>query len=353
VIAKCRARVVSVWRNLVHRDRAERLLDEELRAAVDLLIDEKVSAGMRPDEARRVARLELGSLESLKDAVRDARTGASIDAIVRDIRYTLRLFKRSPGFTAIAIATLALGIGVNAAMFSAVDAVLIRPLPYADADRLVMVWDDSSRTGSAKFYSTPPEWSEWRRHNTVFSDIAASQPGDAALSSDSEPEDLAARKVTGNFWTVLGAQPLLGRVFTEDEDTRGARVVVISHGLWQRRFGASPGIVGRTITLNDQPYEVVGVMPRAFSFMPVRDVDIWMPTSFSAGMLRNWGWHDVHCVARLKPGVTLQQARESMAALSLRVSAPHVKPPRAAVVTPLRKDLAGNTRTALIALLCA
>ena len=141
----------------------------------------------------------------------------------------------------------------------------------------------------AKFFSTPPEWSEWRRHNTVFTDIAASQPGDAALSNDGEPEELPARKVTGNFWSVLGAQPLLGRVFTEDEDTRGARVVVISHGLWQRRFGGSPDVVGRTITLNDTPYEVIGVMPREFYFMPARDIDVWMPTSFSPGMLQELG----------------------------------------------------------------
>src|SRR5438552_10006051 len=118
---------------------------------------------------------------------------------MNDLKFALRQLRKNPGFTAVAVLTLALGIGANTAIFSAVDAVLIRPLPYADADRLVMIWDDTSRTGSAKFYSTPPEWSEWRRHNTVFSDIAASQPGDAALSSDSEPEDLAARKVTGNF----------------------------------------------------------------------------------------------------------------------------------------------------------
>ena len=275
-----------------------------------------------------------------------------LEQLARDVGYGLRQVRRNPMFSGIAIATLALGIGVNTAMFSAVDAVLIRPLPYVDADRLVMVWDDSRRTDSAKFFTSPPEWQEWRRHNTVFTDIAASQPGDAVLSNDGEPEQLPARNVTGNFWSVLGAPPLLGRVFTEDEDVRGARVVVISHGLWQRRYGASPDVLGRTITLNDNPYEVIGVMPREFYFMPARDIDIWMPASFSAGMLRNFGWHDVHTVARLKPGVTLQQAQESMAALNLRVTA-HLKPSRAAVVTPLRDELAGKTQTSLIVLLCA
>ena len=276
------------------------------------------------------------------------------EQLARDLGHSLRQIRHNPGFSAIAIATLALGIGANTAMFSAVDAVLIRPLPYADADRLVMVWDDNSRVGdSAHFYSTPAEWYEWRRLNTVFTDMAASQPGDAALSGNGEPEELPARKVTGNFWSVLGARPLLGRVFTEDEDARGDRVVVISHGLWQRRFGASSDVIGRTITLNDTPHEVIGVMPRGFYFMPARDIDVWMPTSFTPQNLKHWGWHDVHIVARLKPGVTIDQAGQEMAALSLRVSAENVRVPRSAAVTPLREELAGKTYTSLFVLLAA
>jgi predicted permease len=325
------------------RAQKERDLEREIQNHLDLEAEESGYGG-----ARRV----FGNPTLVKEDVREAWGWTRLEQLARDVRYGLRQVRRNPAFSSIAIATLALGIGVNTAMFSAVDAVLIRPLPYADAERLVMVWD-SIRTGESKFFSTPPEWREWRRQNTVFTDIAASQPGGAALSSDAGPEELPARKVTPNFWSVLAAQPLLGRVFTEDEDARGVRVVVISHGLWQRRFGASPDIVGRTITLNDNAYEVVGVMPREFYFMPARDIDIWMPTSFSAAMLRNWGWHDVHCVARLKPGVTLQQAKETMAALSLRVSAEHVKPARSAVVSPLREDLAGKTYTSLIVLLCA
>jgi putative ABC transport system permease protein len=274
-----------------------------------------------------------------------------LEQFARDIGYGMRQVRRNPVFSGIAIATLALGIGVNTAMFSAVDAVLIRPLPYTDADRLVMIWDVLKNDD--KFFPTPPEWQAWRRDNAVFTDIAATQPARVSMSSDGDPEELPARKVTANFWAVLGAQPILGRVFTEDEDTRGERLVVISHGLWQRRFGASPGVVGRALVLNDTPYTVVGVMPREFYFMPARDIDIWMPASFSAGMLRNWGWHDLHCVGRLKPGVTLRQAQTAMAALNLRVSEEHrLKPARSAVVTPLREDLAGKTYASLIVLLC-
>ena len=156
--------------------------------------------------------------------------------------YGLRQVRRNPLFSGIAIATLALGIGGITAMFSAFDAVLIRPMPYADADRLVMIWDDMAKSDvTTRHNPTPAEWIEWRRLNTVFTDLASSQPGDATLSGDGEPEQVPARKVTWNFWSVLGAQPMLGRVFTEDEDNKGVRVVVISHGLWQRRFGGAPG----------------------------------------------------------------------------------------------------------------
>jgi putative ABC transport system permease protein len=272
---------------------------------------------------------------------------------MNDLKFAFRQLLKNPGFTAVAVLTLALGIGANTAIFSAVDAVLIRPLPYADAGRLVMIWDQMSRTGSPKFFSTPPEWLEWRRSNTVFTDIAATDPGQVTLSGDGDPEELPGRRVTGNLWTVLGVQPLLGRVFTEEEDTQGVRVAVISYGLWQRRFGASPDVLGRKIILNDTPYEVIGVMPREFYFMPARDIDVWIPTSWSAVHLTRWGWHDLHCVARLKPGVTLQQAKESMAALSLRVTSQHLNRPRAAVVVPLREELAGKTQMSLAVLMGA
>jgi len=326
------------------RAQRERDLEREIRNHLDLEAEESGADG---------AQRAFGNALLVKEDVRAAWGWARLEQVAYDVRYGLRQIRRNPGFSCVAIATLALGIGVNTAMFSAVDAVLVRPLPYVDADRLVMIWNGRNGIGDSKFYTTPAEWHEWRRHNTVFSDIAATQPGNAALSGDGEPEELSGRKVTGNFWTVLGTRPLIGRVFTEDEDVRGERVVVISHGLWQRRFGGSPAILGRKIALNDSPYEVIGVMPRGFYFMPARDIDIWMPASFPAAMLKNWGWMDVHCVARLKPGVTVRQAHEAMAALNLRVSGQRVKPARSAVVTPLREDLAGKTYASLVVLLCA
>ena len=148
-------------------------------------------------------------------------------------------------------------------------------------------------------------------------------------------------------------KPLIGRVFTEEEDENGVRVAVISYGLWQRRYGGSPDVLGRKIVVNDNPYEVIGVMPREFYFMPARDIDIWMPASFPAWMRKNFTWHDAQVVARLKPGVTLEQAKKSMAALSLQVTAKDFRGPHPVIVTPLREDMAGKTQTALVVLLCA
>jgi putative ABC transport system permease protein len=348
-----RERITRLWGTL-RPHRHDRDLEQELRLHLELAAEDALRTGHAPEQARQAARIRVGGAVQAMEALRDQRGLPWLDHLARDVRYGLRQIHRNPAFSSIASATLALGIGVNTAMFSAVEAVLIRPLPYVDAGRLVMIWeDDTSLTGSAKFFPTPAEWSEWRRYNTVFTDIAASQPGDVALSNDGEPEELAARKVSANFWSVLGTQPLLGRVFTTDEDLRGLRVVVISYELWQRRFGASSDVVGRTITLNDSQYEVIGVMPREFYFMPARDIDVWMPTAFSAAMLSNWGWHDLHCIARLKRGVTLDQARAEMGALSLRISAQHVPRPRSAAVTPVREELAGKTSTSLLVLLGA
>jgi putative ABC transport system permease protein len=348
-------RFLQLWRRLLfylRRDQFDRELAEEMKFHLEMKAEENAEAGMRPEEARHAARRQFGNQTLLQEVSRDMWGFRYLETFAQDLRFCLRMMSKNPGFTAVAVLTLALGTGANTAMFSAVDAVLIRPLPYVDAGRLVMIWDDTGQTGESKFFSTPAEWQEWRRQNTVFTDIAATQPGNVTISSDGEPEELSGRKVTANLWTVLGARPLLGRVFTEDEDTQGARVAVISHALWQRRFGASPDVLGRKIMLNDSPHEVIGVMPREFYFLPARDIDIWIPASFPAWMLRNFYWHDAHCVARLKPGVTLRQAGESMAALSRRVTA-HLKPSRTAVVTPLREDLAGKTRASLIALLCA
>ena len=179
-----------------------------------------------------------------------------LERLLQDARYGLRQLRRNPAFSTIAIVTLALGIGVNAAMFSVVDAVLIRPLPYANADRLVMVWEDFSNIGYRHGTPSPGTWQEWRRENSVFTDIVATSRSPVNLSGDGEPEQLQGQRVTANFWTVLGSQPALGRVFTEDEDTHRAPVAVISYGLWKRRFGGAHDVIGRKMIVNDSPFEI-------------------------------------------------------------------------------------------------
>jgi predicted permease len=329
-------------------------LREELQFHLAEQSEERREGGMAADEARWAARRELGNLARVEENTRAAWGWARLEQLARDAGYGLRQVRRNPVFSAIAIATLALGIGGIAAIFSAVDAVLIRPLPYADADRLVMIWNDmGKRDAVARQAPTPAEWLEWRRLNTVFTDTALTQPGDATLSGDAEPEQVPARKATWNLWSVLGVKPLMGRWFTEEEDVEGVKAAVISHGLWLRRYGGSPNVIGRRILVNDQPYEVIGVMPREFWFMPARDIDIWMPTSFPPWMRRNLSWHDGQVVARLKPGVTLERAQEAMAALSLQVTEKDFRGPRSALVTPLRDEMTGRTQTALILLLCA
>ena len=328
----------------MNRKERENDLEREIRSHLDLEAEES---------GKYAAQRRFGNTTMIKEDVRTAWGWVSLGQLFQDIRYGFRQVRRNPGFSAIAIATLALGIGANTAMFSVVDAVLIRPLPYSDAGRLVVVWEDASRIGFAHGTPAPGTWHEWRRLNSVFSGIAATRSTLATLSGGGEPEQLPGRKVTASFWTVLGTRPLLGRVFTEDEDTHRAPVAVISYGLWQRRFGGSRDIVGRKIVVNDSPYEIIGVMPREFYFLPVRDIDIWMPVSFTAQDLSNFGSHNLQCVGRLKNGVTFAQASQSMAILSQQIAREHVDGARNALLVPLREELTGKTQTSLIVLLCA
>jgi predicted permease len=326
---------------------------EELEFHLAMREQRLIESGVAPAEARERARRELGNPSMLAEQTLDSWRYPLVDFLIHDIRYALRSFRRNPGFSVIAVATLALGIGGITAMFSAFDAILIHPLPYADAGKLVVIWDELKGLDQPKQFATPPEWIEWRRLNTVFTDLAATQAWGATLAGDPELEQVPARKTTANLWSVLGVRPLIGRVFTESEDEQGARVVVISHGLWQRRYGGSPDVVGRRIPMNDGTWEIVGVMPPEFYFLPGREIDVWMPASFPAWMRRNFSWHDVQVVARLKPGITIEQARKSMEALSLQVTEKLRPAPRRVIVTRLREEIAGKTETVLVVLLGA
>src|SRR5215831_2194693 len=226
----------------------------------------------------------------------------AMDSVVPDLRYALRLLRKAPGFTAVAISTLALGIGANTAVFSAVDALLLRTLPYADPNRVMMVWEDDALAGYRTNTPAPGNYTDWVRAQRSFTGIAATRGNTVNLTGDGAPEQLIGRLVTANFFPVLGVQPIVGRIFTDEEDATGAPVVLISYGLWQRRFGGDPAVVGRTILLNDARREVIGILPRGFVFRSSL-IDYWAPIHFTPAQVADHGSHFLNVVARLAPGV--------------------------------------------------
>jgi predicted permease len=264
------------------------------------------------------------------------------------VRYTLRQFRKNPGFFCIAIAALALGIGANTAIFSAVEAVLLRPLPYGDPSRLAIVWEDASFIGFAHNTPAPANYADWRAENHVFSDMAAFRYRSAALTGDQRPEEVVGGAVTPNFFDVLEVRPLLGRIWTREEDTANAPLVVISHDLWQRRFGGDPSIVGKNILMNGRGTAVIGVMPRGF-FFPVRQIDYWVPGYFTPKVLAMRDSHFLTVVVRLKPGVTAAQAQSDMTLLAqtLQKRYPDSDYKLGAVVIPILQEFAGDTRAGL------
>ena len=277
-----------------------------------------------------------------------------MDSFLHDLRYTMRLLRKTPIFTLVAAGTLALGIGANTAMFSIVDSVLLQKLPYGDPDRLVMVWEDATFAGFAKNTPAPGNYTEWRRLNRSFTDMAATSGVGAILTGDAAPEQILGRAVTSNFFAVLGVQPQLGRPFTDDEDRTGAPVAVLSFALWQRRYNGDPSIIGRKILMSDSPYQVVGVMPRSFVFRN-REIDFWVPIHFTPEQVTQRGNHFLNVVARLKPGVSVSAAAADMSAIAatLQQQYPDTNRSVGSVVVALKEDLLGNTRLELIVLMAA
>jgi predicted permease len=276
-----------------------------------------------------------------------------MENLFADARYAVRLLVRSPGFTSVTILTLALGIGANTAIFSTVDAVLLRPLPFGEPQRLAMVWEENSPAGYPRNNPAPANFADWKARNRVFEDLAATQGGSANLTDDGRPEMVLGRAVTANFFSVLRVQPALGRTFTEEEDRLGAQVVVIGHELWRRRFEGSPSAIGRTLTMNGTAYNVVGVMPRGFVFRN-REIEYWVPAHFTPTILGRRTSHYLNVVARLKPGVTEAQARENMREVAAQLEAEYPEDSRiGAVVVPISDELVGDTKIQLLVLAAA
>ena len=241
--------------------------------------------------------------------------------LFNDARYGWRTLARSPGFTVVALLTLTLGIGTNTAIFSVVNAVLFRSLPFRDAGRLVMVWEDYTRLGFPQNTPAPGNYGDWKADKNIFEDAAALAWRTYNLSGDGAPEKLDGAGVANNLFRVLGVEPALGRAFTEAEDHPGMdREVLISHGLWTRRFGADPKLLGRTILLNGANYKVTGVMPPGFHF-PSREIELWTPIALSAEDLAARDSHYLNVVARLRRGVSLQRANAELRVIAKRDAA--------------------------------
>jgi putative ABC transport system permease protein len=277
-----------------------------------------------------------------------------MDSLIADLRYGLRLFRASPVFSLVAVGTLAMGIGANSVIFAKVDAVLIRALPYDDPDRVVVIWEDASRVGFAKNTPAPANFIDWRRLTRSFADMAATRGANASLTGDGVPEQILGRATTSNFFTVLGARPQLGRTFTESEDREGAKVVVISHGLWRRRYAGEASIIGRTLLLNGDRYEVIGVMPPRFVFRN-RAIDYWVPIHFSPEQAAQRGSHFLNVVGRLRPDITIEAARADMQGIarSLAQQNPDSNRDIGVVLVPAKEEIVGSIRLELLLLMGA
>lgn len=342
-------------RFLVTRKAPEEV-DEELRSHLEHLIETNIAAGMPPDQARRNAAIAFGGVEQTLEACREQAPGWFMDTVLHDARFGFRMLRKSPGFTAVAILTLALGIGVNTAIFTVIRTVLLKPLEYPDPGRLVrLVLTVPHRNVTDQAFNEV-RFDEMRASAQSFSELGAFGPlENFTLSGAGEPEVVNVARVSANFLTILGTEPILGRSFLPEEDKRGGEpVVMISSELWRRRFNCDPQVVGKPATIDAVPYTIIGVLPAGFAF-PVADVDMWVtrPSEWSA--LPSGAWRTVGLLkgfARLKAQVNLEQARAEMNVLQRRYAIAHPNPndadPRVTMgVVPLRDQLVGNVRPML------
>jgi putative ABC transport system permease protein len=342
-------RLSALWRDLAHRHRVDRDFDAEMRAYIDLLADEKIRGGLPPAEARRAALADAGGAETAKEAVRDIRFGAAVDATWRDVRYALRSLAKHPVFTAAAVVTLALASGANTAILSVVDSVLLKPLNYRDPNSLVVILNDGNNPVS------PGNFAEWRRRAKSFSGVGAAESWSVNLTSGDRPDRVPALRMTADVLPLLGVRPLVGRVWSAAEDQAGHdHEVVLSYAFWARNFGRDRGIVGRSIMLNGEPYTVTGVMPAGFAFAPfwATHAEVWAPLALGDRAYQYGDW-SLRVFARLAPGVTLDQSRAEIASIVADVERTHPATNEDVQVVPLQAEVVGTVSTPLYVLLGA
>lgn len=351
------SRLRSLLRNTTNKAAVEHDLAEELAAHVSLLTDAKVKSGMSAADARRAALVELGGVEQVKEEVRAGRSGFAFETFIMDVRYGLRALLKKPGFTITAVIALALGIGANTAIFSVVNGVMLRSLAYANPERIVMLWERSVSREAQQNLVSPANFLDWQKLSTSFEDMAAVWDLRANLSgNDGEPEEVKVQCVSYPFFSALGVQPMIGRAFLPEEDRAGGNlVVIISHQLWQTRFGGDPAIVGKETTMNGRQRTIVGVMPPGFYFLD-NQVKVWMPIGLDPAInYRETAGRFLRVVARLKPGISPQQAQGEMTGIAKQIEqANPVKNLGWTVnVVPIHEQVVGEIRPILIVLLAA
>jgi predicted permease len=312
-------------RALFRRKAVERELDDELRFHFEQQVEKFVQSGMPSQEARRRARLMFGGTEEIKEECREARGVLFLENLLQDLRYGLRTMRKSPGFTAVVVLTLALGIGVNTALFTIVHGVLLSPLPFPRSDRLVSLWErDIVENSPFSAYNVVSGgvFADWQQQVTSFQQMALIGEDSANLSGHggSLPESIGTRQCSYNLFSMLGVQPLYGRLFTEEDDRSGAAAtVILMHGLWKRRYAGDPAIVGKTILLDAKPYTVIGVLPAWFDYPDTR-VQLWQTVNHEVSTqdMRNRGNHRFFVTARLKDGVSVAQAYSELDGIQQR-----------------------------------
>ncbi|HYY98402.1 MAG TPA: ABC transporter permease [Pyrinomonadaceae bacterium] len=334
------------------RVRRDREMADELESHLRMQIDDNLRAGMSPAEARRRALVKLGGAAQALEECRRRRGFPVIEDFWKDLRYGARGLLRQPGFTLVAALTLALGIGANTALFSVINAVLLRPLPFAEHERVVSLFETYKPSGESAV--SVPNLLDWRRQSTAFEGMAAYEDAAFNLDRGDGAQRLRGMKVEANYFDVLGARPRLGRAFLKGEDEAGRdSVAVLSDSLWREGFGADPGVVGKTVPLNGQKYTVVGVMPPALS--AVTRAQVWTPLVFPEGERSARGGHDYYAVGRLKPGVSPEQARQELSVIAARLEQqyPGAQAGRGAGLREYREELVGDVRRPLLMLMGA
>ena len=351
---RLRARVtrLALFLSARRRGHAEQIFDDELESHLQLHIDDNLRAGMTPGEARRAAIVKLGGIESTRQMYREQTTVPVLEHFTQDLRFAGRQLRRSPGFTATAIGTLALGTAAALSIFAFVDAALVRPLPYTNVERLVSATESTAEIPHAAL--SHPDYVDWKRLNTVFSAFEAHKGGGVSLTTPSGLELVPTAHVTAGFFRALGVRPSLGRDFVEEESKPGApRTVILSDASWRARFGGSRDVIGRTLEVSDEPATIVGVLPASFHFAPRGRPEFWMPFQATSGCDLRRSCHSMLGVARLKDGVTIERARAEIAgiALALERQYPDSNRGQGASLLPLVESIVGDLRPTLLTVL--